>query len=99
MSWNGKDTIEYVTQTNVTHKSPSWLALHPTHKEKLLVVYERRNKYQNFKIGKDGELAAEYKAMVTGPGPGFGTFSKDGKYMIFVDYLEGGHQVARDLAG
>jgi 6-phosphogluconolactonase (cycloisomerase 2 family) len=98
ISWNGKDTIEYVTQTNVTHKSPSWLALHPTHREKLLVVYEGSGKYQNFKIGEDGELAAEYKAMVTGPGPAFGAFSKDGKYMIFADYPDGGYHVARYLA-
>ena len=98
VSWNGKDEIDYVTQTNVTHKSPSWLSLHPTHKNKLLVVHEGSNKYQNFKIGKDGKLIAEYKAMQTYPGPAFGTFSKDGKYMVFADYPDGGYNVARYLA-
>jgi 6-phosphogluconolactonase (cycloisomerase 2 family) len=97
ISWNGKDEIDYVTQTNVTHKSPSWLSLHPTHKERLLVVHEGSGKYQNFKIGKDGKLTAEYKAMQTGPGPAFGTFSKDGKYMVFADYPDGGYHVARYL--
>jgi len=97
ISWNGKDTIEYVTQTNVTHKSPSWLALHPNHKKKLLVVDEGSGKYQNFKIGKDGKIAPEYKAMNAGLGPAFGTFSKDGKYMVFVDYPDGGYHVARYL--
>jgi 6-phosphogluconolactonase (cycloisomerase 2 family) len=99
ISWNGKDTIEYVTQTNVTHKTPSWLALHPTSNKKLLVVYEDVAKYQNFKIEKDGRLTAEYKAMKAGPGPssGFGTFSKDGKYMVFVNYSDGGYHVARYL--
>jgi len=97
ISWNGKDEIDYVTQTNVTHKSPSWLSIHPTHKEKLLVVHEGSGKYQNFKIGKDGKLTAEYKAMQTGPGPAFGTFSKDGKYMVFADYPDGGYHVARYL--
>ena len=98
ISWNGKDEIDYVTQTNVTHKIPSWLALHPTDKEKLLVVHEGSDKYQNFKIGKDGKLTAEYKAMRAGPRPPFGTFSKDGKYMVFVDYADGGYHVARYLA-
>jgi len=95
ISWNGKDTIEYVTQTNVTHKTPSWLALHPTD-NKLLVIYEDIAEYQNFEIGEDGKLTAEYEAMKAGPGPSsdFGTFSKDGKYMIFVDYSDGGYQVA-----
>ena len=93
--WNGKDEIDYVTQTNVTHKMPSWLSLHPTDKKKLLVVDEGSGKYQNFKIGKDGKLTAEYKAMQTGPGPAFGTFSKDGKYMVFADYPDGGYHVAR----
>ncbi|KAF8498617.1 Lactonase, 7-bladed beta-propeller-domain-containing protein, partial [Russula emetica] len=99
ISWNGKDEIDYVTQTNVTHQSPSWLSLHPIHKKKLLVVYEGSGKYQNFKIGKDGKLTAEYKAMQIGPGPAFGTFSKDGKYMVFADYPEGGYRVARYLGG
>ncbi len=96
ISWNGKDTIEYVTQTNVTHKTPSWLALHPTDNKKLLVIYEDIAEYQNFEIGEDGKLTAEYEAMKAGPGPSsdFGTFSKDGKYMIFVDYSDGGYQVA-----
>ena len=98
ISWNGKDGIDYVTQTNVTHKSPAWLALHPTDKTKLLVVHEGSGKYQNFKIGKDGKLTAEYKAMRTGPGPASGTFSKDGKYMAFANYPEGGYHVARYLA-
>jgi 6-phosphogluconolactonase (cycloisomerase 2 family) len=98
ISWNGKDEIDYVTRTNVSHKSPSWLSLHPTHKKKLLVVYEGSGKYQNFKIGQDGKLTAEYKAMQTGPGPAFGTFSKDGKYMVFADYPDGGYHVARYFA-
>ena len=98
ISWNGKDEIDYVTQTNVTHKSPSWLSRHPSHKKKLLVVDEGSGKYQNFKIGKDGKLTAEYKAMQIGPGPAFGTFSKNGKYMVFVDYPYGGYHVARYLA-
>ena len=98
ISWNGKDEIDYVTQTNVTHMSPSWLSLHPIHKNKLLVVEEGSGKYQNFKIDKDGKLTAEYKAMQTGPGPAFGTFSKDGKYMVFADYPDGGYHVARYLA-
>jgi 6-phosphogluconolactonase (cycloisomerase 2 family) len=98
VSWNGKDEIDYVTQTNVTHKSPSWLSRHPTDKKKLLVVDEGSGKYQNFKIDKDGKLTAEYKAMQTGsPGPAFGTFSKDGKYMVFADYPDGGYHVARYL--
>jgi hypothetical protein len=96
ISWNGKETIEYVTQTNVAHKTPSWLALHLTDNKKLLVIYEGIAEYQNFKIGEDGKLTAEYEAMKAGPGPSsdFGTFSKDGKYMIFVDYSDGGYQVA-----
>jgi 6-phosphogluconolactonase (cycloisomerase 2 family) len=100
ITWNGKDKIEYLTQTNVTHKVPSWLALHPTDKKKLLVIYEDSAKHQNFKIGEDGKLTAEFKAMKSGPGPssGFGTFSKDGKYMVFVDYPNGGYHVARYLA-
>jgi 6-phosphogluconolactonase (cycloisomerase 2 family) len=99
ITWNGKDKIEYLTQTNVTHEMPSWLALHPTDKKKLLVIYEDSAKHQNFKIGKDGRLTAEFKAMKSGPGPssGFGTFSKDGKYMVFVDYPNGGYHVARYL--
>ena len=99
ITWNGKDKIEYLTQTNVTHKMPSWLALHPTDKM-LLVIYEDGAKYQNFKIGKDGKLTAEFKAMKSGPGPssGFGTFSKDGKYMVFVNYPNGGYHVVRYLA-
>ena len=57
-------------------------------------------KHQNFKISEDGKLTAEFKAMESGPGPssGFGTFSKDGKYMVFVDYADGGYHVARYLA-
>jgi Lactonase, 7-bladed beta-propeller len=100
ITWNGKDKIEYLTQTNVTHKMPSWLALHPIDKAKLLVIYEDGAKHQNFKIGTDGKLIAEFKAMESGPGPpsGFGTFSKDGKYMVFVDYPNGGYRVARYLA-
>ena len=66
ITWNGKDKIEYLTQTNVTHKMPSWIALHPTDKKKLLVVYEEGAKHQNFKIGKDGKLTAEFKAMKSG---------------------------------
>ena len=100
ITWNGKDRIEYLTQTNVTHKMPSWLALHPIDKTKLLVIYEDNAKHQNFKIGTDGKLIAEFKAMESGPGPssGFGTFSKDGKYMVFVDYPNGGYRIARYLA-
>jgi len=96
ITWSGKDTIEYVTQTNVTHKSPSWLTLHPTDKKKMLAIYEDSAKYQNFEIGKDGKLTAEYKAMKAGPGPssGFGTFSRDGKYMVFINYPDGGYHVA-----
>ena len=100
ITWDGKDEIEYLTQTNVTHKMPSWLALHPTNRKKVLVIYEDGAKHQNFKIGMDGKLTAEFKAMKSGPGPssGFGTFSKDGRYMVFVDYPNGGYQVARYLA-
>jgi 6-phosphogluconolactonase (cycloisomerase 2 family) len=100
ITWNGKDKIEYLTQTNVTHKTPSWLALHPIDKKSLLVIYEDSAKYQNFKIDNDGKLTAEFRAMDSGPGPssGFGTFSKDGKYMVFVDYPNAGYHVARYLA-
>lgn len=66
ITWDGKDKIEHLTQTNVTHKMPSWLALHPTDKKKLLVIYEDSAKHQNFKIGKDGKLTAEFKAMKSG---------------------------------
>jgi 6-phosphogluconolactonase (cycloisomerase 2 family) len=97
VSWNGKDEIDYVTETNVTHMSPSWLSLHPFDKKKLLVVEEGSGKYQNFKIGQDGKITAEYKAMQAGVGPPFGTFSKDGKYMVFADYPDGGYHVARYL--
>jgi hypothetical protein len=95
ITWNGKDKIEYLTQTNVTHKMPSWLTLHPTDKKKLLVIYEDSAKHQNFKIGKDGKLTAEFNALKSGAGPssGFGTFSKDGKYMVFVDYPNGGYAI------
>src|SRR5260370_38610420 len=50
ISWNGKDTIEYVTQTNVTHRTPAWLALHPTDNKKLLRVHATTAQYQKFEI-------------------------------------------------
>src|SRR5260370_9564088 len=56
ISWNGKDTIEYVTQTNVTHKTPSWLELHPTDNNKLLVIYRAISEYKTFEIGQDAKL-------------------------------------------
>jgi 6-phosphogluconolactonase (cycloisomerase 2 family) len=95
ITFNGKDEIDFLTQTNLSNKAPSWLALHPTDKTKLLVVYEGSNEYQNFKIGQDGQLTAEFPAQDAGVGPPFGVFSKDGEFMVFTDFTEGGYVVAR----
>jgi hypothetical protein len=78
ITFNGKDEIDFLTQTNVLNKAPGplWLALHPTDKTKLLVVYEGSDKYQNFKIGQDGQLTAEleFTAQDAGVEPAFGIF-------------------------
>ena len=95
ITFNGNDEIDFLTQTNVSYKAPSWLALHPTDKTKLLVVYEGSNEYQNFQIGQDGQLTAEFAAQNAGVGPPFGIFSKDGNFMVFVDFTEGGYVVAQ----
>jgi 6-phosphogluconolactonase (cycloisomerase 2 family) len=98
ITFNGKDEIDFLTQTNVSNKAPSWLALHPTDKTKLLVVYEGSDEYQNFKIGQGGQLTAEFTAQDAGVGPPFGVFSNDGNFMAFVDFTEGGFVVARYFA-
>ena len=95
ITFNGKDEIDFLTQTNVSNKAPSWLALHPTDKTKLLVVYEGNNEYQNFKIGQGAQLTAEFTAQDAGVGPAFGVFSNDGEFMVFTDFTEGGYVVAR----
>jgi hypothetical protein len=41
----------------------------------LLVVYEGSDKYQNFKIGQDGQFIAGFTAQDAGVGPAFGIFS------------------------
>src|SRR6266852_338453 len=98
ITFNGKDEIDFLTQTNVSNKAPSWLALNPTDNTKLLVVYEGSNEYQNFKIGEGGQLTAEFTAQDAGVGPAFGVFSKDGQFMVFTDFTEGGYVVARYFA-
>jgi len=98
ITFNGKDEIDFLSQTNVSNKAPSWLALHPTDKTKLLVVYEGSNEYQNFKIGQGGQLTAEFTAQDAGVGPPFGVFSNDGQFMVFVDFTDGGFVVARYFA-
>ena len=95
ITFNGNNEIDLLAQTNVSNKAPSWLALHPTDNTKLLVVYEGSNEYQNFKIGQDGQITAEFAAQDAGVGPPFGVFSKDGQFMVFVDFTEGGYVVAR----
>jgi 6-phosphogluconolactonase (cycloisomerase 2 family) len=95
ITFNGKDEIDFLSQTNVSNEAPSWLALHPTDKTKLLVVYEGSNKYQNFKIGQGGQLTAEFTAQDAGVGPPFGVFSNDGQFMVFADFTDGGFVVAR----
>ena len=97
VTFNGNE-INLVTQNNVSNKAPSWLALHPTDNTKLLVVYEGSNKYQNFKIGQDGQLTPEFTAQDAGVGPPFGVFSKDGNFMVFVDFTDGGYVVAQYFA-
>ncbi|KAF8498615.1 Lactonase, 7-bladed beta-propeller-domain-containing protein [Russula emetica] len=89
VTFNGNE-INLVTQTNVSNKAPSWLALHPIDNTKLLVVYEGSNKYQNFKIGQDAQDA--------GVGPAFGVFSNDGNFMVLADFTDGGYVVAQYLA-
>jgi len=98
ITFNGKDEIDFLTQTNVANKAPSWLALNPTDTTKLLVVYEGSDKYQNFKIGQDGQLTAEFADQDAGVGPAFGTFSKDGQFMVLTDFTNGGYVVARYFA-
>ncbi|KAN0113457.1 Lactonase, 7-bladed beta-propeller domain containing protein [Russula decolorans] len=98
ITFNGKDEIDFLSQTNVSNEAPSWLALHPTDKTKLLVVYEGSNKYQNFKIGQGGQLTAEFTAQDAGVGPPFGVFSNDGQFMVFADFTDGGFVVARYFA-
>jgi len=97
VTFNGNE-INLVTQTNVSNKAPSWLALHPIDNTKLLVVYEGSNKYQNFKIGQDGELTPEFTAQDAGVGPAFGVFSNDGNFMVLADFTDGGYVVAQYLA-
>jgi 6-phosphogluconolactonase (cycloisomerase 2 family) len=98
ITFNGEDEIDFLSKTNVSNKAPSWLALNPTDKTKLLVVYEGSDQYQNFKIGQDGQLTAEFTAQDAGVGPPFGVFSNDGQFMVFVDFTEGGYVVARYFA-
>lgn len=95
ISFNGKDEIDFVTQTNVSNKAPSWLALNPTDNTKLLVVYEGSNEYQNFKIGQNNQITPEFSAQDAGVGPPFGVFSNDGNFMVFADFTDGGYVVAR----
>ena len=95
ITFNGNDEIDLLTQTNVSNKAPSWLALHPTDKTKLLVVYEGSNEYQNFQIGQGGQLTAQFAAQDAGVGPPFGVFSNDGNFMVFTDFTEGGYVVAQ----
>ena len=95
ISFNGKDAIDFLSQTNVSNKAPSWLALNPMDNTKLLVVYEGGNEYQNFKVSQDGQLTAEFTAQDAGVGPAFGIFSNDGEFMVFTDFTEGGYVVAR----
>jgi 6-phosphogluconolactonase (cycloisomerase 2 family) len=98
ITFNGNNEIDFLTQTNVSNKAPSWLALNPTDKTKLLVVYEGSDSYQNFKIGQGGQLTAEFTAQDAGVGPAFGVFSNDGEFMVFTDFTEGGYVVARYFA-
>lgn len=95
VTFNGKDQIDFLTQTNVSNKAPSWLAVHPTDKTQLLVVYEGSNEYQNFKIGQGGQITAEFSAQDAGLGPAFGVFSKDGQFVVITDFTQGGYVVAR----
>jgi 6-phosphogluconolactonase (cycloisomerase 2 family) len=98
ITFNGKDTINLLSQTNVSNQAPSWLALNPTDNTKLLVVYEGSNKYQNFKIGQGGQITAEFTAQDAGVGPAFGMFSNDGNFMVLTDFTNGGFVVAQYLA-
>jgi 6-phosphogluconolactonase (cycloisomerase 2 family) len=98
IAFNGNDEIDLLTQTNVSNKAPSWLALNPTDNTKLLVVYEGSDMYQNFKIGQGGQLTPEFTAQDAGVGPAFGVFSNDGDFMVFADFTDGGYVVARYFA-